>query len=297
MADQVRVFVSHHHSPEEDAFTEQLVADLQAAGADVWVDTAGITSDDFVKKINEGLSGRHWLVLIMTPAALTSPWVQREVNVALNEHTAGRMRGILPIVMQPCRDQEIPIMWRTLHRYDTTNGYDQALQGLLVGMELKEQVTSARPPQTPSALPAYMPPTSESSPPRTHTPPAQVEPKTGFWERLFGQGHEPRPGSKQLVIGHLVVIDAGSSALPPGSRLDIQVINTIGRAPTNTIVVESTYISVEHTRISYRNRSLWVEDLGSRNGTLVNNASVTAPIAAKPGDVLQVGDVRFKFAV
>lgn len=35
MADQARVFVSHHHSPAEDAFTARLVADLEAAGADV----------------------------------------------------------------------------------------------------------------------------------------------------------------------------------------------------------------------------------------------------------------------
>jgi hypothetical protein len=34
MADQVRVFVSHHHSPEEDAFTARLVAGLEAAGGD-----------------------------------------------------------------------------------------------------------------------------------------------------------------------------------------------------------------------------------------------------------------------
>ena len=40
MADQVRVSVSHHHSPDEDAFTAQLVVDLEAAGADVWVGVA-----------------------------------------------------------------------------------------------------------------------------------------------------------------------------------------------------------------------------------------------------------------
>jgi hypothetical protein len=41
-----------------------------------------ITSDDFIKKINEGLAGRQWLVLVMTPDALHSPWVQSEVNAA-----------------------------------------------------------------------------------------------------------------------------------------------------------------------------------------------------------------------
>lgn len=62
-------------------------------------------------------------------------------------------------------------------------------------------------------------------------------------------------------------------------------------------MLESTYVSTEHTRIIFRDRSLWVEDLGSRNGTLVDGKPVTQPVAVGVGSVLQVGDVRFKFAV
>jgi pSer/pThr/pTyr-binding forkhead associated (FHA) protein len=99
------------------------------------------------------------------------------------------------------------------------------------------------------------------------------------------------------VVGHLVVIDNGSTTLTPGARLNIEPITTLGRAPTNTVVLESTYVSTEHTRILYRDRSLWVEDLGSRNGTFVDQRPVTQSVAVSPGSVLQVGDVRFKFAV
>ena len=99
------------------------------------------------------------------------------------------------------------------------------------------------------------------------------------------------------VVGHLVVIDSGPTPLLPGSKLDLEPITTIGRAPTNNIVLESTFVSKEHVRILYRDRSLWVEDLGSRNGTSVNQQPVVQPVAVRPGDVLQVGDVRFKFAV
>ncbi len=74
-------------------------------------------------------------------------------------------------------------------------------------------------------------------------------------------------------------------------------LTTIGRAPTNSIVLDSTFVSTEHTRVVYRDRSLWVEDLGSRNGTTVNQQAVSKPVAVRPGDVLQVGDVRFKFTV
>ena len=62
---------SHHHSPKEDAATARLVSDLEAAGADVWVDYQGVASGSFVQKINEGLSGRQWLVLLMTNVALS----------------------------------------------------------------------------------------------------------------------------------------------------------------------------------------------------------------------------------
>jgi hypothetical protein len=101
------------------------------------------------------------------------------------------------------------------------------------------------------------------------------------------------------VVGHLVVIDNGSTALRPGARLDIEPVTTIGRSPTNTIVLDSTFVSTEHTRIIFRDKSLWVEDMSSRNGTLVNQARIPKDdaIAVTPGTILQVGDVRFKFAV
>ncbi len=148
MADQVRVFVSHHHSLEEDAFTTRLVADLEAAGADVWVDSRAITSNNFVQKISEGLEGRQWLVLVMTPASVASKWVKDEVNTALHEVNAGRMLGVIPIVMAATRNEEIPVLWGPLQRYDATRAYEPARDGLLRALGL-----STRVPSEPGALP------------------------------------------------------------------------------------------------------------------------------------------------
>lgn len=107
----------------------------------------------------------------------------------------------------------------------------------------------------------------------------------------------PGAARPQQIVGHLVVVDSGSTTLVPGSTLAIEPITTIGRAPTNTIVLESGFVSTEHTRITYRDRSLWVDDMGSRNGTLLDQRPVTQPVAVSPGAILQVGDVRFKFTV
>jgi hypothetical protein len=148
MADQVRVFISHHHSFEEDAFTAQLMRDLEAAGIDVWVDEQGITSGSFVQKISAGLKNRQWLLFVMTPAALSSPWVQSEVDAGLQEVHAGRMRGVIPIVAQRCDEAELPVLWRSLHRYDATEDYprvrDRRISALKEGGPLAAADASVR---------------------------------------------------------------------------------------------------------------------------------------------------------
>jgi len=97
-------------------------------------------------------------------------------------------------------------------------------------------------------------------------------------------------------VGYLVVVDSGGTPLVPGQRLEIQPVTTIGRDASNTIVLDSTFVSNQHTRIIFKDRSLWVEDMGSRNGTFVDQQRISAPKAVAPGTILQVGDVRFKLA-
>lgn len=126
----------------------------------------GINSDDIVKKISEGLAGRQWLILVMTPAALASPWVQREVTVALSEQTAGRMLGVVPVVMQPCRDQDVPLLWRTLHRQDATRDYATARGGLFKALGLPGVSTPApRAAAHATTLPQQRTPTGRAVPP------------------------------------------------------------------------------------------------------------------------------------
>jgi hypothetical protein len=59
-------------SRTKERCTAQLVRALQGAGADVWVDSQGITADDFVQKSREGMASQQWL-LVMVPAALAPP--------------------------------------------------------------------------------------------------------------------------------------------------------------------------------------------------------------------------------
>ena len=63
----------------------------------------------------------------------------------------------------------------------------------------------------------------------------------------------------------------------------------IGRAPSCQIRPDDTYVSQMHARISDRNGSWIVEDLGSTNGTYLNQRKVTVPTELSPGDRIRVG--------
>ena len=69
----------------------------------------------------------------------------------------------------------------------------------------------------------------------------------------------------------------------------------IGRAVECDVVITSKSVSREHTRIRREGRRWFVEDLGSTNGTYLNDERVTGSLNLLDGDNLKVGDVSFVF--
>jgi len=69
----------------------------------------------------------------------------------------------------------------------------------------------------------------------------------------------------------------------------------IGRAVENEVVIISKRVSREHARIWREGRHIFLEDLGSTNGTFLNDERVLAPSALRDGDRILVGDVSFVF--
>lgn len=72
---------------------------------------------------------------------------------------------------------------------------------------------------------------------------------------------------------------------------------TIGRSANNNIVLPSPEISRRHAHLWHDGESLFVEDLGSTNGTFVNNARLYNQVKLYDGDEIQIGDsFRLVFA-
>jgi DNA-binding response OmpR family regulator len=70
---------------------------------------------------------------------------------------------------------------------------------------------------------------------------------------------------------------------------------TIGRAIENDIVVTSKRVSRAHARVRREGRRVLLEDLGSTNGTYLNDERVMAPAALRDEDRITVGDVTLVF--
>lgn len=64
---------------------------------------------------------------------------------------------------------------------------------------------------------------------------------------------------------------------------------TVGRAAGCQITLDDTYASQIHARIFTRDGQLFVEDLGSTNGTYLNRRKVSAPMVVSLGDRIQIG--------
>ncbi len=74
-----------------------------------------------------------------------------------------------------------------------------------------------------------------------------------------------------------------------GQTYDLGEELTVGRAGGCQITLDDTFVSQLHARVFRRDGQLFVEDLGSTNGTYLNRKKVTAPIAIRKGDRLQIG--------
>jgi Ca-activated chloride channel family protein len=78
--------------------------------------------------------------------------------------------------------------------------------------------------------------------------------------------------------------------------LDKDVI-MIGRGADNDIVIDDSTVSERHCRIVREGDDLFLEDLGSKNGTFANNGRLMGRFKLSAGDVMTVGALFFMFDV
>src|ERR1700753_3025041 len=90
------VFVSHASEDKRD-FVDDLVKALLERGLRVWYDSFEIKlGDDFRRKMEIGLSGSRFGVVVFSPA-FSKPWTEEELSALFNFEKLDGQKRILPV--------------------------------------------------------------------------------------------------------------------------------------------------------------------------------------------------------
>jgi pSer/pThr/pTyr-binding forkhead associated (FHA) protein len=114
---------------------------------------------------------------------------------------------------------------------------------------------------------------------------------------IIAPGEAAALGLAPVKRAKLVVIK--SPALDTGEEVPVDSLPVaIGRGGQNEVPLEGDeFASAQHARFESKRDGLWVEDIGSTNGTFVNGARVTTPRRLSNGDVVRVGQTDFRVEV
>ena len=114
-----------------------------------------------------------------------------------------------------------------------------------------------------------------------------------------GRAHDGRgayaPRGPARDGSELVVED--SEILAPETRFDLKDGDTsVGRSSGSDVVLKSDdYASGRHARLTRHGGLLYVEDMGSTNGTFVNGRKTVGATPLRHGDTVRIGSTSFRY--
>jgi len=113
------------------------------------------------------------------------------------------------------------------------------------------------------------------------------------------------PGQAQAagLIGRGSGIETGRLVVVASPSLDAGLVRvldsapvTLGRGAQNDLTLDSDdFASARHAKIEPRRDGVWIEDVGSTNGTFLNGARIAKPRVLRPGDVIRVGSTDLRY--
>ena len=116
---------------------------------------------------------------------------------------------------------------------------------------------------------------------------AELAPAQGVPGGAPGAARPPKLSRRALrQLPKTLTVTHGAQA---GVQLPLGEGVLIGRSSDCQLLLDDDYVSTRHARISRAGAGYQVEDLGSTNGTYVNNERVTVPTAFGIGDTLRIG--------
>jgi hypothetical protein len=111
-------------------------------------------------------------------------------------------------------------------------------------------------------------------------------------------GQDGRPAAP--LDGHQVAFNPRLEVIvakghEPGEEFDVRAGARLGRAQTSEVSIDDSYASAAHARVYPRAGAMFIEDLGSTNGTFVNGRELTRPLQLAEGDTVRIGDTELRY--
>ena len=187
MPQAARIFVSH--ASEDSAWCQQFVDALSSVGADAWFDEHSLGHGVLMDEIEREMRERPIFIIVLSPHAVVSRWVQREMQAAiiLQDEQPGRI--IIPVLAEKA---DIPLFWRV---YKCLNGRDNTA---LAAVEAAGRVAHVL---------ALVPAAVSVAP----VPPEPSETAEQAWERGKGLRTQGRQQEALSAIERAVALDPKSA--------------------------------------------------------------------------------------
>lgn len=287
------IFISYSR---DDRAKARLVATcLEREGFSVWWDAEIHSGESFDMVIERQLDEAKVVLVMWSPSSVKSRWVRAEAS------SADRLGKLVPITIEPCVR---PIIFELVHTVELChwNGdvadpaWGQLLLDLHRTIRSRGNERAAAPAPVVSApipVPAEPPP-----PPRepdrnaasafpSFAASASVEEDEEEDDETYAAtqfaAFEPGPVGPEHYL--YLVIDGRTEKQFPVGRAGLR----IGRTAPADVVLSDKHVSRRHCQVEFEGENLVVVDLGSTNGTFVDDLKVVDRAVLPVGSVLKVG--------
>ncbi|WP_020504617.1 TIR domain-containing protein [Lamprocystis purpurea] len=251
-----RVFISHS-SKDVDFVLAHIKPVFDHAGMFAWCSATDIPmAADWERQIRSALAQTDWFIVVLSPDAQQSEWVQSETHWAL-EHLRGR---VIPVMARGCDPGELHLRLGTIQYIDFRSNPAQAAARLLALVDGK-----ATPPG----------------------PQARAQPQASLDQTTIIR--ETRQADLRLFI-QLPNGTGGERVL------HVHRSATIGRAEGADLQLGDDCVSRKHAQFNVIAADqipfVTLTDLNSANGTFVNHVRMLSEQRLAVGDLIELGNSR-----
>jgi hypothetical protein len=120
------------HASEDKPFVDSLCQVLDAQSVPVWYDRREIrVGDSIVQQISDGLGAASHLVIILSNASSTKPWVLKELSAGLMRQLGNSSIGVLPVLIESC---QVPPILSDIRYADCRDNAERGMAELLAAL-------------------------------------------------------------------------------------------------------------------------------------------------------------------